>query len=146
MNQSAVLLAGAATAAAVPLVRKMLRSVPIVNEDGSEVAIHNEWLNAPPTVMSMTFVQVCHFMHRYRSVVMQAVQRQRLALDRGENALLQVINAAPTPADVRAMRDPINGDLLLTFQFTDQPPISFRLGEWPARKMLNNAMRAIMAH
>lgn len=138
--------AAAAAAVATPPVRRLLSSTPRVNDDGTKIQFHNQWENSVSTVIEMPFAQAAGWMHRYRQAVMQAVVKQRLTLDRGAEVLHNVMRSAPSPAHVAAVQEKETGDLILTFQFTDSPPISFRGNEFFAQRLIHEVLAALKFH
>lgn len=114
-----------------------------VDPAGDAASISLAFTNKDPFKVHLPLLQAASVMNELRFIASQMMDRQHLALDRGANQILELCEAAPHPAVVDVLVDPLTQDRIFIFQFDNDPVFAVRIAVEELPLVLARLSRAI---
>lgn len=107
----------------------------IVHPDGADASIT---LHTSDGVicLSAQLEQVAAVQTEIRSAALLMQYRQTMVIDEGEDALKELLRAAPRPASSTVVVDATTGDRMFIMQFADRLPIVIRMAPEQVNELL----------
>ena len=98
-----------------------------VSPDGDSVSFACHYTHQKPFLVHVTIEEMGPILNEIRTASNIMVTRQRLKVDRGAQKMLELCESALRPVAHDVVIDPLTGDRLFIFQFSDHSPLVIRM-------------------